>query len=206
MSFDRKSHWEGVYAKKTPGEVSWYQIEPAVSLELIASTGISPAGKIIDVGAGASTLVDKLLGQGFQDLTVLDISSKALDYAKERLGIRAKAVKWIQADVTEFEFPEKYDLWHDRAVFHFLTEEADRKKYARNMEKALNASGHAIIAAFAMNGPAKCSGLDVERYSPERLSREVGSSFQLIKSFEETHVTPWQAEQKFMYCCFKKIA
>ncbi len=129
MSFDRKSHWENVYDKKTPQEVSWYQIEPKRSLELIASTGISHAAKIIDVGGGASVLVDKLLDQGFRDLTVLDVSSKALDYAKERLLNVAVAVKWIEADVTEFQSPQQYDLWHDRAVFHFLTDAEDRKKY-----------------------------------------------------------------------------
>lgn len=168
MSFDRKSHWENVYTENTPAEVSWYQIEPAVSLELIVSTGISHAGKIIDVGGGASVLVDKLLDQGFQDLTVLDVSSKALDYAKERLGNRAGAVKWIEADITEFESSEKHDLWHDRAVFHFLTDEDDRKKYVQNMNKALNPGGHVIIAAFSIDGPLKCSGLDVERYRPEK--------------------------------------
>jgi len=206
MSFDRKSHWEGVYAKKTPVEVSWYQLEPAVSLELIVSTGIGHAGKVIDVGGGASVLVDKLLGQGFQDLTVLDVSSKALEYAKERLGSRAEAVKWMEADATEFESPEKYDLWHDRAVFHFLTSEDDRKKYVQNMNKALNPGGHVIIAAFSIDGPLKCSGLNVERYSPEKMKNELGDFFELVKSINEGHMTPGGKEQKFTYCCFRKVA
>ncbi len=204
MSFDRKSHWEGIYANKTPAEVSWYQLEPVVSLELIALTGIGHAGKIIDVGGGASVLVDKLIGQGFQDLTVLDISSKALDYAKERLGSRAEAVKWMEADVTEFESPEKYDLWHDRAVFHFLTDEDDRKKYVRNMNQALNPGGHVIIAAFSIAGPLKCSGLNVEQYSPDKMKNEFGDSFELVKSVNEEHLTPGGKEQKFTYCCFRK--
>ncbi|MCX5823150.1 MAG: class I SAM-dependent methyltransferase [Deltaproteobacteria bacterium] len=206
MSFDRKSHWENVYTEKTPSEVSWYQLEPAVSLELIVSTGISRAGKIIDVGGGASVLVDKLLDQGFQDLTVLDVSSKALDYAKERLGNRAGAVKWIEADITKFESSKKYDLWHDRAVFHFLTDEDDRKKYVQNMNKALNPGGHVIIAAFSIDGPLKCSGLDVERYSPEKMNNELGNSFELVKSEDEGHMTPGGKEQKFTYSYFRKVA
>lgn len=205
MSFDRKSHWEGIYANKTPAEVSWYQLEPAVSLELIASTGIIRAGKIIDVGGGASLLVDKLLDQGFGDLTVLDLSSKALDYAKKRLGSRAGAVKWIETDIAEFESLEKYDLWHDRAVFHFLTSEDDRKKYVQNMDKALNTGGHVIIAAFSIDGPLKCSGLDVKRYSPERLNNELGNSFEFVKSVDERHMTPAGKEQKFTYCYFRKV-
>jgi len=205
MSYDRKKHWEDVYTKKTPTEVSWYQIEPTISLELIKSIGIDHTSKIIDVGGGASVLVDKLLDQGFQNLTVLDISSKSLDFAKERLGELAVQVSWIEADVTEFDPPQKYDLWHDRAVFHFLTDPNDRKKYVRNMEKVLNPRGHAIIAAFAIDGPPKCSGLDVERYSPEKMKNELGDSFELIKSIKEVHVTPWDSEQKFIYCYFKKL-
>lgn len=206
MSFNRKSHWESIYAKTIPTEVGWYQVEPAVSLELIASTGVGHADKIIDVGGGASVLVDKLLCQGFQDLTVLDVSSKALDYAKERLGSEAEAVKWIEADVTKFDLPEKYDLWHDRAVFHFLTEENDRKKYVQNMEEALNPGGHVIIAAFSIDGPLKCSGLNVERYSPEKMKNELGDSFELVKVTKEGHVTPGGKEQKYTYCYFKNLA
>jgi ubiquinone/menaquinone biosynthesis C-methylase UbiE len=205
MSHAGKNHWEDMYAKKMPTEVSWYQIEPTVSLDLIKSTGIDHAGKIIDVGGGASVLVDKLLDKGFQDLTVLDISAKSLSYAKERLGDRATRVSWIEADVTEFDPPQKYDLWHDRAVFHFLTEENDRKKYVQNMDKALNFGGHVIIASFAIEGPLKCSGLDVERYSDGKLKNELGNSFEFVKSVEEVHRTPWSSEQKFIYCYFKKL-
>ncbi|MDP2653704.1 MAG: class I SAM-dependent methyltransferase [Candidatus Omnitrophota bacterium] len=206
MSFDRKSHWENVYTNKTPAEVSWYQLEPAVSLRLIASTGVNRAGKIIDVGGGASVLVDKLLDQGFGDLTVLDVSSKALDYAKKRLGNRAGAVKWIEADIAEFESSEKYDLWHDRAVFHFLTDEDDREKYVQNMKRALNPGGHVIIAAFSIDGPLKCSGLDVERYSPEKINNALGNAFEFVQSVNEGHMTPGGKEQKFTYCYFRKVA
>jgi len=205
MSHARKNHWEDMYTKKMPTEVSWYQIEPTVSLDLIKSTGIDHTSKIIDVGGGASVLVDKLLDKGFQNLTILDISPKSLSYAKERLGDRAARVSWIEADVTEFVPPQKYDLWHDRAVFHFLTDENDRKKYVQNMDKALNPGGHVIIASFAVEGPLKCSGLNVERYSDGKLKDELGNSFGFIKSVEEVHVTPWNSEQKFIYCYFKKL-
>ena len=205
MSFDKKSHWDGMYAIKKPEEVSWYQIEPAVSLELISSTGVGYADKIIDVGSGSSVLVDKLLNQGFHNLVVLDISSKALEYAKERLGSRVEMVKWIVADVTDFKFLEKYKLWHDRAVFHFLTDKSERKKYVQNMDKALHPGGHVIIASFSINGPLKCSGLDVERYSSEKMERELGGSFEFVKSVDEVHMTPAGKEQKFTYFYFKKI-
>ncbi len=205
MSHDRKKHWEDVYTKKTPTEVSWYQMDPTISLELIKSTGIDRGSKILDVGSGASVLVDKLLDQGFQNLTVLDISSKSLNYAKERLGKLAAQVSWIEADVTEFDPPQKYDLWHDRAVFHFLTDPTDRKKYVRNMGKALNPGGHVIVATFAIDGPPKCSGLDVERYNDEKLRNELGDSFGLIKSIEEVHATPWGSEQKFIYGYFRRF-
>ncbi len=205
MSFNRKNHWENVYGQKKPDEVSWYQVEPTVSLDFIASTGIGYAAKIIDVGGGASVLVDKLLDQGFQNLTVLDISSKAIHYAQERLGRRAENVSWIEADVTAFESSVQYDVWHDRAVFHFLTDTEDRSKYMRRLEEALKPGGHVIIAAFAIDGPPKCSDLDIERYSPEKMKNEFRDSFELVNSAREVHITPWNKEQKFIYCYFKKI-
>lgn len=204
MGFDRKNYWEKVYGKKKPEEVSWYQIEPKISLELIASADISRTAKIVDVGGGASVLVDKLLNHGFKDVTVIDVSAKALAHAKERLGSRAESVKWIEADITELEPSQKYELWHDRAVFHFLTDAEDRKKYVQNMDRSLNAGGHVIIASFSMEGPRKCSGLKVERYSPEKMKDEFGSSFELIKSIDEIHVTPSNSEQMFTYFLFKK--
>ena len=204
MGRDRKKHWEKVYGKKTPEEVSWYQIEPKISLELIASAEISHTAKIVDVGGGPSVLVDKLLNHGFKDLTVIDVSSKALAHAKKRLGSRAASVKWIEADITELEPSQKYERWHDRAVFHFLTDAEDRRKYVQNMDRSLNAGGHAIIATFSMEGPRKCSGLKVERYSSEKMKDELGRSFELIKSISEIHVTPSNTEQMFTYCLFKK--
>ncbi|MBT3880091.1 MAG: class I SAM-dependent methyltransferase [Candidatus Scalindua sp.] len=205
MSFDCKNHWENVYDQKKPVEVSWYQVEPTVSLEFIASTGIDYTAKIIDVGGGASALVDKLLDQGFQDLTVLDISSKAMHYAQERLGRRAENVRWVEADVTAFESSDQYDVWHDRAVFHFLTDAEDRAKYMRRLEAALKPGGHIVISAFAINGPPKCSDLEIKRYSPEKIKTEFGDSFELVNSAREVHITPWNKEQKFIYCYFKKI-
>ncbi len=204
MEFDSKHHWGKVYQDKEPGQVSWYQSYPRVSLDMIASTKISLNKKIIDVGAGASVLVDKLLEIGFKDITVLDISLKAIEYSQERLKQNASKIKWIEADITDFEPPEQYDLWHDRAVFHFLTNQQDRKKYVCTMEKAVKVGGHVIMAAFALDGPLKCSGLDVERYDSQKMEIELGSSFELVKSIDEVHKTPWDKEQKFTYCYFKK--
>lgn len=204
MSFDRKDHWENVYTKKSPLEVSWYQTHPAISLDLIASTGIDHSARIIDVGAGASVLVDKLLEAGYKDITVLDIASKAMDYAKERLGSRAQKVVWVVADITEFEPSQQYDLWHDRAVFHFLTDKTDRRKYVEALKKTLKPEGHLILSAFSLEGPPQCSGLSVERYDVEKMKKELGDEFEFITSKRESHVTPWQAEQEFIYCHFKK--
>lgn len=204
MAFDSKQHWEKVYQEKEPAQVSWYQTYPAISLDLIASTGIGPMEKIIDIGGGASVLADKLLDKGFKDITVLDISLKAIQYAKERLGKRDAEITWIDSDIIQFKPSYQYGFWHDRAVFHFLTESEDRKKYIEVMKKAVRPGGHVIMATFALEGPPKCSGLNVERYDPEKLSKEIGISFHLIKSMNETHITPWNSEQKFVYCMFKK--
>jgi len=204
MGFNCKLHWEEVYATKKPTDVSWYQAEPALSLEFIISIGLSQRSRIIDVGGGASVLVDRLLDEGFKDLTVLDISSNAINYAKERLGKRAENVTWIETDATEFKPPDKYDFWHDRAVFHFLTDPGDRKKYIQAMDKSLNPGGHVLISTFALDGPPKCSGLDVERYDSDKIENEFGSSFKLIKSIDAVHTTPWNAEQKFASFHFTK--
>ena len=203
--FDPKRHWENVYQSKKPGEVSWYQEDPAVSRDLIALTGVNREQKIIDVGGGASVLADALLEKEFCDITVLDISAQAIGHAQERMKGRAQNIVWIEADITTFEPTRQYDLWHDRAVFHFLTNPLDRKKYIEVMKKAVKPNGHIIIAAFSPEGPSKCSGLNIERYNPEKLSGELGKSLHLIKSVNETHVTPWQTEQKFVYCYFKYV-
>ena len=204
MDFDPKEHWQKVYHTKKTNEVSWYQSYPAISLDLIASTGIGLTQKIIDVGAGASILVDKLLEKGFKDITVLDISSKAIEAAQQRLGKDAQKVNWIEVDVTAFSPAHPYDLWHDRAVFHFLTGPEDRKKYIEVMNKMVKPHGHVIMATFALEGPPQCSGLKVERYDSDKLAKELGDSFELIESVDEEHLTPWKAGQKFIYCCFMK--
>ncbi len=199
---NRASHWEEVYATRATHEVSWYQIQPDTSLRLIARLGPRPDEAIIDVGGGASTLVDHLLAAGFVDVTVFDISATALAAVKARLGARAEAVRWLTGDVTRDRPPGPYRLWHDRAVFHFLTDPADRLAYVSSLSAALPAGGHAIIATFAEDGPERCSNLPVCRYSPEHLSAELGPGFVLVESLRETHLTPAQGEQKFIYCCF----
>jgi 2-polyprenyl-3-methyl-5-hydroxy-6-metoxy-1,4-benzoquinol methylase len=199
--FDRKSHWENIYTIKDSTEVSWYQQHPATSLELIISTGIAKEAQIIDVGGGASTLVDALLAQGFQCITVLDIASAALEKSKARLGERANGVGWMEAEITQVTLPRHhYDLWHDRAVFHFLTDARDRQSYIKSVGTSLKPSGHLIIATFATDGPKKCSGLDTVRYSSGDLLDEFGNDFRLVESVDEAHRTPFGTEQNFIYC------
>jgi len=202
---DRKTHWERVYETKAPIEHSWYQARPERSLELIARTGAGPGSEIIDVGAGDSLLVDALLENGMDHITVLDISGAALERTQKRLGRRSANVRWIEADVTRAQLaPLSYDIWHDRAVFHFLTNPEDRQRYVDMVLWALKAGGHAIVAAFAADGPTRCSGLDVARYSPAALHAEFGDVFDLVNSSEETHLTPWGGEQSFTYCLCRK--
>jgi len=202
----RKSHWEGIYTTKTPTGVSWYQPHAAKSLELIKRTGVNASAQIIDVGGGASTLVDDLLAKGFRNLTVLDISPTALEAAQQRLGARAaQEVKWIEADITQAVLPRHhFDVWHDRAVFHFLTEADDRRRYVNGASDALKPGGHIIMATFAADGARQCSGLNVIRYSPEKLHAELGGAFEIIESLEETHLTPFDTTQKFTYCLCRK--
>lgn len=200
-----QKHWEMIYTHKGPDEVSWYQKQPTLSLDLIRQTGISKQGQIIDVGAGASTLVDFLLDDGFENITLLDISAAAFEQAKTRLESRASAVTWIVEDITQNTLPEAhYDVWHDRAVFHFLTESQDRQRYIESVERSLKPGGHIIVASFAPDGPTKCSGLDVMRYSPEGMHAVFGSSFQLVESYRESHETPFATQQQFVYCYCRK--
>ncbi len=201
---NREEHWEKIYSEKNPDEVSWFQEVPKKSLDLINLSGVSKDGNVIDVGGGASVLVDRLLENGMKNITVLDISSKALEYAKKRLGNRAQQVKWVVADVTQFNPSEKFDLWHDRAVFHFLTEASDRKRYAEIVGHSIKPGGHLILASFALDGPDKCSNLPVCRYDGEMIEHELGNNFKLIKEDSETHLTPWKKEQKFRYFLFSK--
>lgn len=196
-----KTHWETIYQTKEPTQVSWFQPHPQLSLELIRRTGIQPEEPIIDVGGGASTLADDLLASGFRSITVLDISAKALQAARQRLGAQADAVSWIEADVAESSLPaQTYAVWHDRAVFHFLTQPSDRQRYIANVRRAIRPGGFVIVATFATDGPNRCSGLDVIRYSPESLHGEFGREFELVDSVKEVHHTPSGGEQRFVYC------
>ena len=196
---DRKTHWEKVYAGKSPQAVSWYQADPVLSLKLIEEAGLDKDDAVIDVGGGASTLVDALLNANHTDITVLDVSAHALRHAQDRLGKRATAVKWIEADVTDFVPPRRYRLWHDRAVFHFLTDAGDRQRYVASLKRALEPGGRVIMQTFAIGGPEKCSGLDIVQYDAGKLLAELGPAFELRQSGHETHVTPGGGEQAFAW-------
>ena len=201
---NRQEHWQSVYDTKATAEVSWYTPHLQLSVRRIGSATDTTA-RIIDVGAGASTLVDDLLELGYEDLTVLDISDSALLAARSRLADRASAVHWVAADILAVQFPEAaFDLWHDRAVFHFLIQEEDRRAYLNVLRHALVANGTVVISTFALAGPSKCSGLHVVRYSAASLAEQFGADFELIFDDEETHITPAGAEQHFVVCEFKK--
>ena len=195
----REGHWQSVYTSKAENSVSWFEAEPAVSLALIVLTGTPEDAAVIDIGGGASRLVDRLLERGFGDVTVLDLSAAALDAARARIGASAAQVQWIVADVTTWEPPRRYALWHDRAALHFLTDPTDRDAYLARLRRALLPGGHAIIGTFAPDGPARCSGLPVQRYDAESLSAALGPEFELLDSRRHTHVTPAGAEQRFHF-------
>jgi 2-polyprenyl-3-methyl-5-hydroxy-6-metoxy-1,4-benzoquinol methylase len=198
---ETKTHWEKVYHTKTATQVSWYQLHPSLSLQHIQNTGVGKTGHIIDVGGGASTLVDHLLDDGFHHVAVLDISAAALEAAQLRLGQRAASVEWLEADITQTTLAHhKYDVWHDRAVFHFLTDGHDRQRYVNAVREAVKPGGHVIVATFASDGPDHCSGLEVVRYDPESLHNEFGADFDLLDSAREEHHTPFGTQQKFIYC------
>jgi ubiquinone/menaquinone biosynthesis C-methylase UbiE len=203
--FNRQAHWQNVYKEKGENQVSWFQERPTISLELIEASGVEPNSAIIDIGGGASRLVDGLIEKGFRDLTVLDLSESAVSIAKMRLGRSAAAVKWIVADVTQWEPPSCYDLWHDRAAFHFLTEVSDRTAYIERLKKALRVGGHAIIGTFALDGPERCSGLPVVRYDAARLSVMLRPSFRLVDMHRHEHKTPWGAIQQFQFGVFRRV-
>jgi len=197
---DTKTHWEKVYKTKEPQAVSWYQAHLETSLTLIERAAHLPSA-IIDIGAGESTLVDDLLARGYENLTVLDVSQTAFDVTKKRLGPLSEQVNWIVADITQVELkPSAYDVWHDRAVFHFLISNEQRSAYVRNVAKAVKTGGHVIVSTFGPEGPTKCSGLEVMRYDSESLHGEFGSRFRLVESFKELHQTPVGAPQQFVYC------
>jgi len=194
------NHWDQVYRSKSFDAVSWYAPHLETSLQLIQSVA-SPNSAIIDVGGGESTLVDDLLARGHQDLTVLDISQAAIDFARQRLGAQASRVHWWVADITEVQLPERrYDLWHDRAVFHFLTRPEQRAAYVRQVARSMRVGGHVIVATFGPQGPLKCSGLDVVRYDADSLHQQFGRQFQMLGSQVQMHHTPMGTEQQFLYC------
>ena len=201
---DMKSHWEEIYNTKPPTEVSWYQTSPSLSLKLIEATAIEKGQGIIDVGGGSSMLVDCLLDEGYEDLAVLDLSGRSLEIARARLGDRKDDVEWYESDATEFQPPRRFHLWHDRAVFHFLTDEQDRREYVNVLREALMPEGYLVMATFAIDGPKRCSGLDTVQYDEESMSLELGDEFVLMKNVDETHVTPGDIEQKFTYFLYQR--
>jgi 2-polyprenyl-3-methyl-5-hydroxy-6-metoxy-1,4-benzoquinol methylase len=203
---NRKAHWETVYTTKSENEVSWFQENPSPSLELIDLAGSTPDSAIVDIGGGASRLVDSLVASRFNHVTVLDISEAALEAAKTRLGARASQVQWIVADVTKWAPTQTFDIWHDRAAFHFLTDATDRSAYVTCMNQAVKPGGHVIIGTFALDGPEQCSGLAVNRYDATSLANELGQGFELTDSRRHDHSTPWNSAHRFQFCTFRRAA
>jgi len=203
---DRKNHWENVYTTKAEDEVSWFQDDPAISLELIGLIGAAPQSSIIDIGGGASRLVDRLVTRGFSRVTVLDISKAALEVARRRLGDCADAAQWVVADVTRWTPAQSFDIWHDRAAFHFLGDRSDRAAYVACLKKAVPIGGHVIIGTFAIDGPEKCSGLPVSRYDAASLAGQFGEGFELLAERRQDHTTPWKSQQRFQFCVFRRKA
>ncbi len=204
MTDERAAHWEGVYRTKSPDAVSWYQPTPATSLALVDAAHVPTSAPVIDVGAGASALVDGLLDRGFRDVTLLDLSASALDVTRGRLGLRASSVTFVVADVTAWQPSHAFGLWHDRAVFHFLAEASQREAYRRVLAESLAPGAVAILATFGENGPEKCSGLPVRRYSVESLAAEFRDVLELEQARTELHTTPWQSTQEFVFGRFRR--
>ncbi|CZO60658.1 class I SAM-dependent methyltransferase [Legionella pneumophila serogroup 1] len=198
-----KQHWDGIYTDKSPESVSWFQKEPTLSIKLIQNFG-GHQPRIIDVGGGTSSLVDHLLNLGYSQVAVLDISDRAIEYVKKRLADRATQVEWYVNDITRFTPGHAYDIWHDRAVFHFLNEEKSRKAYLNVLRNTIKPRGYVIIASFAKDGPKKCSGLDIVQYDAESIQKEFGDEFILLESQLEEHVTPAGNEQQFIYFIFQR--
>lgn len=203
MNSTRSDHWNRVYADKKPDEVSWYQADHETSLRLIAEMGVQSDEPILDAGAGASTLVDSLQQKGFTDITVLDVSAKALERVRARMGDRGAAVDWITSDVTTFSPARRYALWHDRAVFHFLVDARDRERYVDSVLAALRPRGHLVLATFGPDGPLRCSGLDTRRYGIDQLRAIFDEHFELQAHELEEHVTPTGSKQQFIYSCWQ---
>jgi trans-aconitate methyltransferase len=203
METDRKNHWETVYETKQPNEVSWTQEKPKTSLDFIRETHLGKSARIIDIGGGDSKLVDFLLEEGYENITILDISEKALERAKKRLGKNADKVSWIISDITEFKPETTFDIWHDRATFHFLTTAEQVEKYIEIIEKFV--SGFLVIGTFSDKGPKKCSGLDIKQYSEIELEKQFSKNFKKLKCIAEDHITPFETTQNFTFCVFEKM-
>lgn len=202
---DSRAHWETIYRTKDVHEVSWFQAESRRSMELISRVCPDPSGAIIDVGAGASVLVDNLLTAGYGDVSVLDVSERALKISRDRLGADSTRVRWIRGDVLSVRLAEgAYAVWHDRAVFHFLTDAADRQAYVEQVRRLVRHGGHVLVATFAEDGPEHCSGLPVVRYSAATLHSEFGNDFRIVRSEHEDHLTPGGKEQSFLYCLCRR--
>jgi SAM-dependent methyltransferase len=206
MTTGRQAHWDHIYETKAGKELSWFQEHPATSLDLIRATGAKPGAAMIDIGGGESRLVDALLDEGFDTLTVLDLSERALAAAKARLGPRSAQVVWIAADVTAWKPSETYDLWHDRAAFHFLTGAADRASYAERVASAVRPGGHVIIGTFGPDGPERCSGLPVQRHDAASIAAVLGHGFALVESRHDKHITPAGRTQHFQFSLFQRKA
>lgn len=204
MGITRKNHWEKIYETKQPNEVSWTQEVPKTSLDFIHGFNLPKSARIIDIGGGDSRLVDFLLGEGFEHITILDISSKALERGKKRLGDRANKVTWIVSDITEFSPDITYDLWHDRATFHFLTTDGQIIRYLSTARKAVKPDGYITIGTISTNGPKRCSGLDIKRYSEETLTEQLNRGFEKISCITEDHTTPFNTIQNFLFCSFRR--
>lgn len=202
--FDRKNHWEHIYQTKLLNEVSWYQPTPDTSLKFFEQFNIPKQAKIIDVGGGDSLLVDHLLDRGYENITVLDISELALERAKLRLGDRAASVKWIAADAASFVPEEQYDFWHDRAAFHFLTQEEEIENYINNVQKSIKPSGILVIGTFSKQGPKKCSGIEIQQYSETSMTDRLKPFFEKIECISVEHKTPFDTIQQFIFCSFRK--
>lgn len=199
------NHWNEVYSKKSEAELSWHQDDPSVSVDLIKMAGLTTTSAVIDIGGGTSRLIERMLDLGVSDLTVLDLSEAAISTARHRLGERETSVKWIVEDINRWEPTQTYDVWHDRAVFHFLVKPKDRIAYIQRLSRSVVQGGHAIIATFAPEGPEKCSGLPVARYSPASLDQTLGANFSLLTHRFYLHHTPWGNQQSFQYSLFLKL-
>lgn len=204
-NFDRKKHWENIYQTKELKDVSWFQPTPETSLDFFKQFNVPTTAKVIDIGGGDSFLVDHLLDLGYQDISVLDISAAAIDRAKQRLGERAKKVKWIVADAATFKPTEKYDFWHDRAAFHFLTDEQEISNYLQTAQESINPTGVLVIGTFSEQGPKKCSGIEIKQYSETSMTDRLKKFFEKIKCITVDHKTPFDTIQNFVFCSFRKL-